>query len=168
MPQKLCAVSSTEKRTLTCTSNVPPFATLLWLILLFYIIKWNTSLYNEIYEWQVWLFQLMNRMDIFPLRKYQSYSGISVVSFRFASSIFIFRIAPFLNNRFLNLPWILFWSWTNFYWSINTFFIWFQFGDKFGDKITRSLGIEIASFFRHLKWNTYLREIIFNSTSLMH
>merc|ERR1712055_831872 len=46
-------------------------------------------------------------------------------------------VAPFLNNRLLNLSWVGSRSGADFFWNIDTFFLWFkkryQFGNMFAN-----------------------------------
>merc|ERR1719323_2627922 len=58
-------------------------------------------------------------------------------------------IAPFLDNRLLDLSWVGSGTTANFFWDINTFFNWFEERYQFGDVFTDSLGFQVTGFF----WN---------------
>ena len=58
-------------------------------------------------------------------------------------------VAPFLDNRLLNLSWVGSRSRTNFFWNINTFLGRFEKRNQFGNMFANSLRLQVTSFI----WN---------------
>jgi len=61
------------------------------------------------------------------------------------------NVAPFLDDGFLNLPWVSSGPWTNFLGNVDTLFSGLEEGNQFSDMFAGPLGLQVTIFLRNLE-----------------